>query len=185
MTAASTKIITVSGLIKALRNKPQPVSYLSILNAIDIPQREFEQFYYWTNDHYSRISLTKSNDFELLLVCWEKGQNSSIHDFDSQEAWIHPIQGEIIEEQFVQTGNRLEKVSAVRLGPSEFSYMAEPISIHRYSNSYESRTVSLHLYAGPVEKWKAYDEKTLETSQRTVQYDIVHQFDNDGRVINS
>jgi len=44
--------------------------------------------------------LARTENFEVLLICWEKGQSSPIHDFNSQEAWIHPIVGKLREERF-------------------------------------------------------------------------------------
>ena len=34
--------------------------------------------------------------------------------------------------------------------------MYNEVNIHRYSNVFESRSASLHLYASPVDKWNLY-----------------------------
>lgn len=176
-TTTISKIETIQQLVETLKNKPSDSGYLNIIKSINIPQQEFERFYTWNDEHYTRNCLIKTADFELLLICWEKGQQSPIHDFDSHEAWIHTIHGQLKEERFRITKNVLEKVSSVLLGTSEFSYMSDPIDIHRYTNSYESRTVSLNLYAKPIKKWKEYNEKTEESIEKTTSYDIIYQFD--------
>ena len=132
------------------------------MRLIDIPLAEFEKYYSWDDNRYARNVLARTNDFEVLLICWEKGQSSPIHDFNSQEAWIHPVQGWIKEERFKTNegeGVKLEKLSSVLLGTSEYSYMNH-IDIHRYSNAYEGRSVSLNVYSKPVSEWKVYDEMT-------------------------
>ncbi len=182
MEAIPTKITNVQQLVEALKNKDQGISYLHIMSSIDIPEREYERFYTWKLSHYTRNCLVKTADFELLLICWEKGQQSSIHDFDSREAWIHPLRGRLTEERFRLKDGRLEKVSSVLLGTSEFSYMTDPIAIHRYTNSYESRSVSLNLYAQPIEKWNEYDEKTGKVVAKNVSYDAVYVFDEEGNI---
>jgi cysteine dioxygenase len=180
MGTITSKITTVNELVENLKNIPAKGSYLNVMKSIDIPQQEFERFYIFKNEHYTRVSLVKTDDFELLLICWEKGQKSPIHDFDSQEAWIHTIKGQLTEERYRLIENKLEKVSSVLLGTSEFSYMTNVITIHRYSNSYESRTVSLNLYAKPIKKWKEYNIETGKTTHKKVSYDAVYQFDEKG-----
>lgn len=144
------------------------VRVLDIMRSIDIPREEFEHYYHWRDDRYARNLLARTADFELLLICWEKGQESPIHDFNSQEAWIHPVVGKLREERFKinYEEDRLEQVSNVILGTSEFSYMNE-VGIHRYSNAYEARSVSLNVYCKPVTQWKVYDELNAGTAEMT------------------
>ena len=178
MEAVSTKKITsVEQLIDALNRADEFNGYLHIMKLIDIDEREFEKYYTWNDEYYTRNCISKTDNYELMLICWEKGQRSPIHDFDSNEAWIHPIRGRLIEERFrlPRNGEGLEKVSSVVLGPSEFSYMTEPISIHRYINIFDSRSVSLNLYSKPVTKWKVYNEKTGEYSEEPVFCDSFRQ----------
>jgi cysteine dioxygenase len=181
----TTEITTIKELIETLKNKGTDSSYLKIMKAINIPLSEFENFYTWSDEHYTRNCLVRTDEFELMLICWEKGQQSPIHDFASNEAWIHTIHGKLTEERFLLTKNSLEKVSSVTLGTSEFSYMKKPISIHRYINSYESRTVSLNLYAKPVKTRQEYNEETKEVTQKTVSCDKVFEFDENGNACNS
>jgi len=182
MRTTISKITTVQELVETLKNKPHDRSYLKIMRDIAIPPHEFEKFYTWNDEHYTRNCIVRTDDFELMLICWEKGQQSSIHNFDSHEAWIHTIHGQLAEERYRSTENGLEKVSSVLLGTSEFSYMTEPIAIHRYINSYESRTISLNLYAKPITKWEEYNTETGKTTQKTVSCDAVYQFDEKGNV---
>lgn len=168
-------ISSVSELITALNNIPiEDRYYLDIImQAIHIPEKEFERFYTWNDKYYTRNCLSKTFNYELLLICWEKGQKSPIHDFNSHEAWIHPISGKLREEEFIvsRVGEGLERVGSVVLGVGDYSYMNDSISIHRYSNIYEMRSVSLNLYARPVERWQVYDEFTGESHGYPVRVD--------------
>ena len=162
------KIRTIEALITELNDKKSnPVKVLDIMRRVDIPREEFERYYSWDDDRYTRNVLARNEEFEVLLICWEKGQSSPIHDFNSQEAWIHPIQGWIKEERYkINTDDvRLEKVSSVLLGTDEYSYMNQ-VNIHRYSNANDGRSVSLNVYSKPVTEWKVYD---VETSNSVVQ----------------
>jgi cysteine dioxygenase len=174
------KIVTVPELIKTLNNSSSETRYLEVLKSVDIPHDEVEKYCAWNKTHYTRVSLFRSDKVELLLICWERGQQSPIHDFRSREAWIHPIHGGLTEQRFRLKSGRLEMVSSMHLSSSEFSFMVDPVAIHRYINGYESRTVTLNLYAGPIDEWTEYDEKTAIPSLRKVKYDWIHKYRNDG-----
>ena len=155
-------IKTIQELVIALNECNGGQTYvLDVMSRVKIPREEFENFYTWDDARYTRNVLARTEDFEVLLICWEKGQSSPIHDFNAQEAWIHPVQGMLREERFkINVDNdRLEKVSNTLLGDEEFSYMKQ-IGIHRYSNAYESRSVSLNIYRKPVTEWHVYEEQS-------------------------
>ncbi len=152
------KIRTIPELIRSLERCSEGAKgVLEVMLNLEIPREEFEQYYTWNTDRYSRNVLARDNNFEALLICWEKGQTSPIHDFNAQEAWIHPVEGKLREERFIlnKEKGKLEKVSSVLLGKSEFSYMSQ-IGIHRYSNEYDGRSVTLNIYRKPVAEWHVY-----------------------------
>lgn len=160
------KIKTIEALVYELGNRERSGSkILEIMKKVEIPREEYEPYLSWNDDNYTRNVLARNEDFELILVCWEKGQSSPIHDFNSQEAWIHPVIGWLREERFkINPGDdtKLEKVSSVLLCADEYTYMNQ-VGIHRYSNAFESRSVSLNVYAKPVKEWHVYDEETSDS----------------------
>ncbi len=156
------KIKTVEKLISEfVDTKSNPSKVLEIMRKVDIPREELEKYYSWDDENYARNVLARNDEFELLLICWEQGQSSPIHDFNSQEAWIHPVLGWIKEERFKINPDdvKLERVSSVLLGTDEYSYMNH-VDIHRYSNANKGRSVSLNVYSKPVTEWRVYDEET-------------------------
>ncbi len=163
------EITTVPQLVAALAEKdsqPNPMKVLDIMKSVNIPQKEFERYYTWDQERYTRNVLMRNEKLELLLICMEKGQSSPIHDFYAQEAWIHPIVGRLREERFkINPGDdvRLEQISSVLLGTEEYSYLNQ-VGIHRYSNAYEARSVSLNVYAKPLMEWRVYDETTTNST---------------------
>ncbi|MFK7951890.1 MAG: cysteine dioxygenase family protein [Ekhidna sp.] len=157
-------IKTIDELVQKLSlMKKDHSKVLDIMSLVEIPREDFERYFRWSDARYTRNVLARTEDFEVLLVCWEKGQISPIHDFNSQEAWIHPVVGKLREERFKINieDERLERVSNMILGDEEFSYMKQ-VAIHRYSNAYEGRSVSLNIYCRPVTEWRVYDEHTTD-----------------------
>ncbi|MEX1132569.1 MAG: cysteine dioxygenase family protein [Flavobacteriales bacterium] len=157
------QIRTVEELIKALEKEPGTGGYLSILERADIPSELFGEYCTWHDKHYTRNCIARTNEFELLVICYEPGQSTSIHDYNTQEAWVHPIMGSVVEERFEPpTDGGLRKVSSAKLVTDSFSYLHNGRSIHRYINNTEERAATLNLYARPLIKWKVYDERSGE-----------------------
>lgn len=160
VTSKRTHISTVAQLLNALREGRRKEGYLPILKETDIPTEELLHLCTWDPKHYTRNLLDRTDDFELFLICYEQGQRTSIHDYDSEEAWIRPIMGEVTEERFHVEDGKLTKVDSIVLTPTTFSYLHNGTSIHRYLNSHSGRSVTLNLYAKPLRKWTVYDERT-------------------------
>ena len=167
-------IKTVDELIEVLENSTTEGNYLRTMQSINIPISEFEKYYTWNPDAYTRNCLLKTDHFELLLICYEKGQETPIHDFDSQQAWINTVQGKIKEWQLriAQDGKSLEQLSSITIGCEDYSFMNK-VGIHQYKNVYEARSVSLNLYSKPIESWTQYD-KNAKAKTIKVNYDSVY-----------
>ena len=169
-------ITTINELSHALLERKAGESFLNVMQRVSIPLEEYEKYYSWDDSRYTRNCLIRTEEFELLLICFEKGQQTPVHDFDTQDAWVHTIVGKLSEERFRKNpnGEGLEKVGSVVIGKTEFSYINGNAGFHRYINTYESRSVSLNLYSKPVEKWNQYDleKKTFTTNE--VSYDSIY-----------
>jgi cysteine dioxygenase len=153
-------IRTVNELVEALRAGPGAEGYLGILRRVDIPCEEFATLCRWNEKRYTRTCIARTDDFELLLICYEPGQRTSIHDYDTEEAWVHPVEGSIKEERFQLDDNGdLVLMRSSVLHKGEFSHLAHGHSIHRYTNASAQRACTLNLYAKPLLKWKVYEER--------------------------
>lgn len=162
-TMAMDRIRTVDDLIRNLKKGPGASGYLSILQRISIPSEQLLKLCTWNDKHYTRNCIARTAEFELLVICYESGQSTSIHDYNTEEAWIHPILGSVVEERFEPTPQAgLRKVSSAKLVADSFSYMHNGRSIHRFTNNTGERAATLNLYARPLNKWKVYDERSGE-----------------------
>lgn len=153
-------IRTVKELVEALHAGPGSDGYLGILRRVDIPATEFADMCRFNEKHYTRTCITRTEDFELLLICYEPGQRTSIHDYDTEEAWVYPVEGAIVEERFeLDPEGELSLLQTSILEKGEFSHLAHGHSIHRYTNASAARACTLNLYAKPLLKWKVYEER--------------------------
>jgi cysteine dioxygenase len=124
---------------------------------------------------YARQRLYRDLTFELLLLCWDRGQATPVHDHDGQAGWITVIEGSLSIQEYERYGgpadlgdltsdepsppDTVPMVPVRRLTVAAGSSVAEaaaPETIHRVGAS-GGRALSLHLYAGPLSTFLVFD----------------------------
>jgi len=157
----SPPIITIRDLVQELLRHRDPSAYAAILARYAVPGHDLEPYYRWNTRHYTRTCIHRNDAFELLVICYEPGQRTSIHDFNSQTAWVHPVLGEVVEERFALEPNGTLRTSGeVHLQAGDMDRFSNGTSIHRFTNRGPGRAVTLNLYAKPMSQWRVYDERT-------------------------
>lgn len=154
------QITTIRELVRALLREPDPSEYGTVLERCNISARFLEPYYRWNGKHYTRSCIHRNANFELLVICYEPGQGTSIHDYDSQTAWIHPVMGEVIEERYTVNEQGLQLELEKHLSPGTPDVLREGSAIHRFVNPGPERSATLNLYAKPLSKWRVYDPGT-------------------------
>ncbi len=154
-------ITTIRELVQQLLRHPDPAAYAETLARYAVPGRDLEPYIRWNARHYTRNCVVRNDDFELLVICYEPGQRTSIHDYDSQTAWVHVVQGEVLEERFdIAPSGAVKLLRESNLKPGAVETLSSGNSIHRFTNQGPGRAVTLNLYAKPMSKWRVYDEGT-------------------------
>lgn len=148
-------------LIQAIDKDPRPAGYTDAMLRLDIGPGPLEPHCRWNTRHYTRQCVHRTREHELLLICYEPGQRTSIHDYDSQMAWIKPVMGLIQEERFkIGPDGQLKRHGIRHLSPGKLAYMASRNCIHRHTNPGGGRAITLNLYARPLRSWRMYNERT-------------------------
>lgn len=113
---------------------------------------------------YTRNLLHRSAHYELLLLCWEKGQASPIHDHAGQDCWMAVLEGELEEQHYEapQAGvlAPLRRGRSARLNPGQVAFIQDGIALHLIRPIGAGRGVSLHLYAKPIDTCRIYEPTT-------------------------
>ncbi|MBP6311270.1 MAG: cysteine dioxygenase family protein [Flavobacteriales bacterium] len=157
-------ITSIRELVRELLRHRDRSAYGEILSRYNVPIKDIAPYFRWNKKHYTRTCIQRNNDFELLVICYEPGQSTSIHDYDSHTAWIHAVKGEVVEERFVNTSSGLQRTRELTLRPGEDDSLTNGTSIHRFINIAPERAVTLNLYAKPMSKWRVYDPGTGEAT---------------------
>ena len=157
-------------LVTAL-SEGERMTYNHIIHSIKLPENAFEDYISWSKDCYTRNCIINNEKFELILICWEEGQITPIHDHGGEECWVKVIEGEFKETIYKEdTKGELNFVKSTISKINGVTYMKDFMGFHRLENVSKKRSMSLHLYAKPIRKCRAFDEKTKTFINRKLTY---------------
>ncbi|HKP70768.1 MAG TPA: cysteine dioxygenase family protein [Pyrinomonadaceae bacterium] len=145
----------------------QPVyEYLS-RNPIDTAS--IEKYLFWSSNFYTRNLIFKDERFEMMAICWDKGQVSRVHNHCDQRCWMTvPIgrlkgQNFAIEEMDEPNGYcKLRETDSFELSECLAAKVELEEPIHQILNldEYNDRAVSIHIYSKPYDHCISYCRDT-------------------------
>ena len=130
----------------------------------------------------ARNLVHRCGDYELLLLCWEEGQESPIHNHAGQLCWMAVLDGCLEEVHFRSPapGAALEAGRSARFEQGGVAFIEDEIALHLI-RPVSGRGVSLHLYANPIDTCKVYDPADgAETSVELGYYSVRGQKTSEG-----
>ena len=119
----------------------------------------------WHAQHYTRNLVDKTPLYELVAICWEVGQVSSVHNHRDQNCWMAVPIGRLQVENFrvlhqdVDAGVcKLEATDTLEMNISQPCAVDPREPVHRVLNPrrFNARAVSLHVYSRPFDTCIVY-----------------------------
>lgn len=166
-------IETLSDLDTAL-SEGERTKYDHIIRSVKIPVSHFDNHCSWSSESYTRNCILETEKFELILICWEGGQITPIHDHGDEECWVKIIEGEFRETIYKKNDvGDLNSIKSAILKPSDISYMIDFMGFHSLENLSKKRSMSLHLYAKPIRNCRIFDTNLGEFVQKHLVYDTI------------
>jgi len=119
----------------------------------------------WDRQHYTRNLIDRTHLYELMAICWEVGQASSVHNHRDQNCWMAVPIGRLHVENFhlvhqdLQKGRcQLEPSNTVEMNISHPCAVDPADPVHRVVNprAFNQRAVSLHVYSRPFDTCVVY-----------------------------
>lgn len=151
-------IPTVAELIDEL-SKGSAATYAGTLERYRADLNDLSPYLRWNTRHYTRTCLYRGTGYELLVVCYGPGQQTSIHGHDGHAMWIRTLMGEVLEERYrLLPGQAPQLVQETYLLPGGGDLLIEGAGVHRFVNVGSGPAITLELHAGPLRKWRMYHE---------------------------
>lgn len=147
--------------------------YVRIAKNMSIPRTDFLPYQNFDKSHYTRNCISRTDDYELLLLCWEPGQETPIHCHFGEECWVYNVKGNILEERFELEGEELITVDKSMFLPKSLSYMNDEMGYHLLKNVSGERAMTLHLYMNPIDRCTVYDDQKEDFVLKELEYDTM------------
>jgi len=100
----------------------------------------------WSNFshlNYKRNLVYRDDKIEILLLCWNPEQQTSVHDHSHNGCIVKLLEGELIETIFSQ-----KQIQSHKLLQDDITYLDNSIGVHKIENG-RLYSVSLHIYSPP------------------------------------
>lgn len=119
----------------------------------------------WDRQHYTRNLIDKTALYELLAICWEVGQASSVHNHRDQNCWMAVPMGRLLVENYhvvhqdIPGGKCAIKATEIVEMNVSHPCAVDPLEpVHRVFNprEFNQRAVSLHVYSRPFDTCVVY-----------------------------
>lgn len=166
----TTKTVPIATLVEGLRELPQEAfdqteAVRRFLQETPVDAESLAPYLTWDRQHYTRNLIDRTPLYELMAICWEIGQASSVHNHRDQMCWMAAPMGRLQVENFhlvhqdLQAGRcRLEPLNTVEMNLHNPCAVDPADPVHRVVNAREfnQRAVSLHVYSRPFETCVVY-----------------------------
>jgi cysteine dioxygenase len=159
-----------------------------LLRQHPVDPKSIEKYLIWDCQHYTRNLIHKTPLFELMAICWDVGQVSSIHNHKDQNCWMAVPIGRLLVQNYRVLQQDL-KACTCDIVPTDLIEM-NPLSpcavdpanpVHKVYNPAEfgQRAVSLHVYSRPYDSCVVYSDEQHKCGEiklsYTSEYGLVHK----------
>jgi len=142
--------VKIQKLVQYLESENE-ISEKDLLNSIkclDITISDvgdYLSFNHSINESYGRSVIYESSKVEVVVMSWNRGDYTSIHDHGYAQWGAVYAFGNLLNSYFKIENNTLKKLSETILEKGEIAII-DNSSIHQMGNPYNKPAISLHVY---------------------------------------
>jgi cysteine dioxygenase len=166
-------ITSINELVDAL-SEAERATFNEIIHSTNLPNSIFENYCSWSTESYTRNCIIDNEKFELILICWESGQITPIHNHGGEECWVKVIEGSLKETIYeIDKAGELNILKTDISRAQDVSYMIDFMGYHSLENLSNKRSMSLHLYAKPIRSCEIFDKETRTFVNKKMSYNTI------------
>ncbi len=167
------KKVRVQNLVSGLREIPemdfscQGVYDFLSSNPVDVAT--IDRYFFWSERCYTRNLIYKDERFEMMAICWDKGQVSRVHNHADQLCWMTVPVGKLRGQNFAiesideSRGHcKLRETDIFDLSDCLAAKVELEEPVHQILNlpEFDERAVSIHIYSKPYSSCLSYCRET-------------------------
>ena len=178
------KPVSIQDFVAALRKLPalafdRTDQVFDFLRLTPVASDTLTPFLNWDRQHYTRNLIDKTPLYELIAICWEVGQTSSVHNHQGQNCWMAVPMGRLLVQNYRTisqdlTGGKckLEATNRVEMNPGNPCRVdpQEPVHCVLNPREFNQRAVSLHVYSLPIDSCVVYSPEKSTCGKIKLHY---------------
>jgi cysteine dioxygenase len=167
---AKHEILSISEFVSRLRSLPSAAfndvhAMENFITVNRVDPASIAPYILWDRQHYTRNLVDHTDMYDLIAVCWEVGQGSSVHNHKGQNCWMsvpigrlmcrnYTVQVEDVDRQYCEITPDIE----FQLDPAHPCAVQPEAPVHEVFNpaNFNERAVSLHIYSRPFNRCTVY-----------------------------
>jgi cysteine dioxygenase len=183
-TQALSKQVPIQDFVSELRKFPEPAfvrtdQITKFLESILVAPDTLAPYLTWDRQHYTRNLIDKTPLYELVAICWEVGQGSSVHNHRDQNCWMAVPTGRLLVENYRVIRQKLEEgtcdletAATVEMNPTHPCAVDPLEPVHRVYNprEFNQRAISLHVYSRPFDTCVVYSPEQHTCGEIKLHY---------------
>jgi len=152
---------------------------LTLMREHPVSAETLSPYLTWNAQHYTRNLIDRTPLYELMAICWEVGQVSSVHNHKDQNCWMAVPVGRLLVENFYLKSQQLEAgqceltpADTIEMNPSHPCAVDPSEPVHRVVNpkEFRQRAVSLHVYSRPFDSCIVYSPEQGTCGEIKLRY---------------
>eukprot|EP01128_Nolandella_sp_AFSM9_P008221 TRINITY_DN4796_c0_g1_i1.p1 TRINITY_DN4796_c0_g1~~TRINITY_DN4796_c0_g1_i1.p1 ORF type:complete len:217 (+),score=49.13 TRINITY_DN4796_c0_g1_i1:248-898(+) len=121
---------------------------------------DWKKYVFWNKHKYTRNLVEINPEFEMIVLCWDKGQASPIHNHSAQDCWYAVVEGSVEEIYYKQEGSNLVETQSHLHEFGDVGHIADDIALHLVRPTEGNRAVTIHVYSKPIPECNVYNQET-------------------------
>jgi cysteine dioxygenase len=153
--------LSLEDLIALLKTDVSVITHtrmIEVLQGLTVTEQELLAHGSFSESGYSRNTIVRDEQFEVVMICWKSGQRSLIHDHGASFGGVKVLRGILTESLFTRALNGMIKPVASTDYRSGEIQIEDRTTIHQVSNLQPEHcdAVSLHVYLPPLARMNIY-----------------------------
>lgn len=130
-----------------------------LLGRLRVTRAELEPVCIFGTRGYRRNTVSRSDWYELVALCWRSGHCTPIHDHRGSSCAFRVVEGTGTEVRFAMTPSGQACPVATNAMPAGYVCAAEDEDIHQVANLQGpgEDVITLHIYSPPLRRMNTYE----------------------------
>jgi cysteine dioxygenase len=133
-----------------------------ILRRLVLDPEDYQEYAHFNSSkNYTRnLIATDRKSYTLMLLCWNAGKSSPIHDHPCDGCWMRVVMGSVQECRYNKLNSDEECLTCVSndiYTEGQQAFIQDSMGYHKVGNpSHSKPAITLHLYCPPFETCKIW-----------------------------